>query len=65
MDPRAGMDDVEKRKFFTLPGLELQPLDRPARSQSDRNKKETNFMKKQTFLCFSVYSVRIEAATVV
>jgi hypothetical protein len=32
--PRAGMDDVEKRKFLTLPGLELRPLDRPARSQS-------------------------------
>jgi hypothetical protein len=23
VDPRAGLDDVEKRKFFTLPGLEL------------------------------------------
>jgi hypothetical protein len=34
VDPRAGVDDVEKRKFFTLPGLELQPLGRPARSQS-------------------------------
>jgi hypothetical protein len=22
---RAGLDDVEKRKFFTLPGLELDP----------------------------------------
>jgi hypothetical protein len=32
--PRAGLDDVEKRKFFTLPGLELRPLGRPARSQS-------------------------------
>jgi hypothetical protein len=32
--PRAGLDDVEKRKFFTLSGLELQPLGRPARSQS-------------------------------
>jgi hypothetical protein len=29
--PRAGLDDVEKRKFFILPGLELRPL---ARSQS-------------------------------
>jgi hypothetical protein len=28
--PRAGLDDVEKRKFLTLPGLELQPLGRPA-----------------------------------
>jgi hypothetical protein len=26
MDPRAGLDDVEKRKFLTLPGLELQPI---------------------------------------
>jgi hypothetical protein len=34
VDPRASLDDVEKRKFLTLPGLELRPLDRPARSQS-------------------------------
>jgi hypothetical protein len=26
VDPRAGLDDVEKRKFLTLPGLELRPL---------------------------------------
>jgi hypothetical protein len=31
--PRAHQD-VEKRKFFTLPGLELRPLGCPARSQS-------------------------------
>jgi hypothetical protein len=30
--PRAGLDDV-KRTFLALPGLELQPLCRPARSQ--------------------------------
>jgi hypothetical protein len=34
VDPRAGLADVQKRKFLTLPGLELQPLVRPARSQS-------------------------------
>jgi hypothetical protein len=34
VDPRAGLDDVEKRKFLTIPGLELGPLGRPARSQS-------------------------------
>jgi hypothetical protein len=28
--PRAGLDDVEKRKFLTLPGLELRHLGRPA-----------------------------------
>jgi hypothetical protein len=31
--PRAGLDDAEKIKFFTLPGLELRPIRRPARSQ--------------------------------
>jgi hypothetical protein len=34
MDPRAGLDDVEKRQFLTLPGLELRLLSRPGRSQS-------------------------------
>jgi hypothetical protein len=33
VDPRADLDDVEKRKFLTLPGHELRPLDRPARNQ--------------------------------
>jgi hypothetical protein len=32
VDPRAGVDDVEKRKFLTLPGLELRPHGRPGRS---------------------------------
>jgi hypothetical protein len=34
MGPIAGVEAVEKRKFLTLPGLELRPLGRPARSQS-------------------------------
>jgi hypothetical protein len=34
VDPRAGLDDVEKRKFLTLQGRELGPLGRPAPSQS-------------------------------
>jgi hypothetical protein len=34
MGPRACLDGVEKRKFLTVPGLELRPLGRPARSQS-------------------------------
>jgi hypothetical protein len=33
VDPRAGLEDVEKRKFLTLSGLELRPLGRPTRSQ--------------------------------
>jgi hypothetical protein len=34
MDPRAGLDDVEKSKFLTVMGLELRSLGRPASSQS-------------------------------
>jgi hypothetical protein len=34
VDPRVALNDVEKRTFLTLPGLELRPLGRPARSQS-------------------------------
>jgi hypothetical protein len=34
VDPKAGLDDVEKKKFLTLPGLELRPLPHSARSQS-------------------------------
>jgi hypothetical protein len=30
VDPRAGLDNVEKRKFLILPELELRPLGRPA-----------------------------------
>jgi hypothetical protein len=26
VDPTAGLNDMEKRKFLTLPGLELRPL---------------------------------------
>jgi hypothetical protein len=32
VDPRAGLDALENRKFLTLPGLELQPLGRSVRS---------------------------------
>jgi hypothetical protein len=32
VDLIAGLDDLEKRKFLTPPGLELRPLGRPARS---------------------------------
>jgi hypothetical protein len=34
VSPRAGLDDVEKRKFLTLLGLGLRPLRWPACSQS-------------------------------
>jgi hypothetical protein len=34
VDPRAGLGDVEKRKFLTLPRHELRPLGYPAHRQS-------------------------------
>jgi hypothetical protein len=34
VDPRAGLDYMEKRTFLTLPGLELRPHGRLARRQS-------------------------------
>jgi hypothetical protein len=34
VDTRAGLDELEKRKFLNLPGLELQDLGHSARSQS-------------------------------
>jgi hypothetical protein len=34
VNPQTGLDNLEKRKCFTLPGLELRPLRRRARSQS-------------------------------
>jgi hypothetical protein len=34
MGPRTGLDDVEKRKFFTLLGLEVRSFCPPARVQS-------------------------------
>jgi hypothetical protein len=34
LDPRSGLDDVERRQFFTLPVLELRSLGRLARNQS-------------------------------
>jgi hypothetical protein len=30
VDLIAGLNDLEKRQFLTLPGLELRPLGRPA-----------------------------------
>jgi hypothetical protein len=33
VDPKAGVDDIETRKFLTLPGLKLRPLRRTTRGQ--------------------------------
>jgi hypothetical protein len=43
VDPRTDLDEVKKRKFLTLPGLELRALGRPALSHSEgKNKYENN-----------------------
>jgi hypothetical protein len=34
--PRASLDDVEKGKFLTLPGLEIRPLSRPVLRESKK-----------------------------
>jgi hypothetical protein len=34
VNPRASLDNMENRKFLTIPGLKLQPLGHPACSQS-------------------------------
>jgi hypothetical protein len=34
VDPRTGLDDVEKKIFLTLPGLEFRPLHLQVPSQS-------------------------------
>jgi hypothetical protein len=73
VEPRAGLDDVEKRKFLTLPGIELLPLGRPTCTQSlyrlhssgsllFENKKEmlphTAIFDKPVFAVFSRISVK-------
>jgi hypothetical protein len=34
VDSRTGLDEVERRKFLTLPELDLRPLGHPVRNQS-------------------------------
>jgi hypothetical protein len=62
VDPRAGLDDSEKRKFLTLTGLDLRPLGRPARSQllyrlryrCCSNRKTSKLREARRLLCRSV-----------
>jgi hypothetical protein len=48
VDPRAGLYDVEKIKFFILPGLELRPLGGPAR-YTDYVIPADNILKTRSF----------------
>jgi hypothetical protein len=72
VNPRAGLDDVKKRKFLALPGLELRPLGRPASSYTDYaipapwnwNVRKYNLMSYLTWVRLLVFR-RKERATVV
>jgi hypothetical protein len=60
--PRGGLEDVEKRKFLTLSGLELRPLGRPARSQSlyrlrRINHKRSDYIFMSCLTCLSLDSI--------
>jgi hypothetical protein len=64
VDPRAGLDDVEKRKFLTLLGLELRPLGRPTRSQSAVDKAQNLIVWKcqQCLCCYVSIAGNIDLA---
>jgi hypothetical protein len=56
MDPRSGLDDMKNRIFLNLPGLELRPLGRPARSQSlYRLSYLGSYIGRENYLLFYVY----------
>jgi hypothetical protein len=71
VDPRAGLDDVEKRKFLIPPGLELRLLGRPARSQSLYRLRYSGSLNKDSIVnnkiqaCISTAVGRIELLWVV
>jgi hypothetical protein len=55
--PRAGPDDVERRKILPRPGLELRPLGRPARSQSLYRLRYPGFDRIQCMLVVKFHAV--------
>jgi hypothetical protein len=63
MGPRAGLENVERRKILSLPELKLRPFGRPARSQSlyrlsypgshfdfNDNRNIKKFLQRDTFI---------------
>jgi hypothetical protein len=46
MGPTAGLDDVERTKFLTLPGLEFRPLGRPARRQALYRRRYPGYIRR-------------------
>jgi hypothetical protein len=61
--PRVSLGSVEKRKFLTLPGLEIRPLGRPAMSyfmfekNSERNV-SYHLSKAEPTVCLLVEAAR-------
>jgi hypothetical protein len=61
MDPIVSLDDVEKRKFLLLPGLEPRILGRPARSQSlYRLRYASSNIGHQSFLAYFSWIEKIK-----
>jgi hypothetical protein len=53
MGPKTGQDGMERKKIMPLPGLELRPLGRPARTRSLyrlRYPDETKRVNRHTYL---------------
>jgi hypothetical protein len=46
VDPRAALDDVEKRTFLTLSGLELRPLGHPACIPTELSRSENRVLRR-------------------
>jgi hypothetical protein len=58
VDLRAGLDNVEKRKFFTIPGLELRTLGRLSRSQSLYRLRYPGFFIE--LICYGILPLEIK-----
>jgi hypothetical protein len=56
VDPSVGKDDVGRRKFLTLPGLEIRPLGRAARSQSTYSTIFELKLETNNFVCAFIIS---------
>jgi hypothetical protein len=60
VDPKAGLDIVEKRKFLTLPKIELRILCRPARIECMRvrsQKRYTSWIARRINITFYAYKI--------
>jgi hypothetical protein len=62
VEQTAGLKDMEKRKFLTLPRLELRPLGRPSRSQEIICRTCDKKDDRQMTSVFSVHILYVKSA---